>query len=93
MNLSYCRDWQSSRGQPQSRVPRAPPVILPLASEGGCQLTMMVRGLPSLLTTVTSLGGEVGTGTQTQSVSDGCPVTPEERSPQGPGFSSDVKHN
>lgn len=37
------------------------PVILPLASEGGCQFTIMVLGFPSLLTTVTSLGGEVGT--------------------------------
>lgn len=37
-------------------------MILPLASEGGCQLTMMVRGRPSLLTTVTSLGAELGTG-------------------------------
>lgn len=36
------------------------PVILPLASEGGCQLTMMVRGRPSLLTTVTSFGAELG---------------------------------
>ena len=37
------------------------PVIFPLASEGGCQLTMMVRGLFSLLTTVTSFGEELGT--------------------------------
>ena len=37
------------------------PVILPLASEGGCQFTMMVLGLVSLLTTVTSLGEELGT--------------------------------
>lgn len=36
-------------------------MILPLASEGGCQLTMMVRGLFSLLTTVTSFGEELGT--------------------------------
>lgn len=40
---------------------RDSPVILPLASEGGCQLTMMVRGLFSLLTTVTSFGEELGT--------------------------------
>ncbi len=38
------------------------PVIFPLASEGGCQLMMIVRGRPSLLTTVTSLGAELGTG-------------------------------
>ena len=37
------------------------PVILPLASEGGCQFTMMVLGFVSLLTTVTSLGEELGT--------------------------------
>lgn len=37
------------------------PVILPLASDGGCQLMLMVRGRPSLLTTVTSLGADVGT--------------------------------
>ena len=36
-------------------------MIFPLASEGGCQLTMMVRGLFSLLTTVTSFGEELGT--------------------------------
>lgn len=38
-------------------------MIFPLASEGGCQLMMMVRGLFSLLTTVTSLGEELGTET------------------------------
>lgn len=37
------------------------PVILPLASDGGCQLMLMDRGRPSLLTTVTSLGADVGT--------------------------------
>lgn len=37
-------------------------MILPLASEGGCQLMMIVRARPSLLTTVTSLGAELGTG-------------------------------
>lgn len=36
-------------------------MILPLASDGGCQLMLMVRGRPSLLTTVTSLGADVGT--------------------------------
>lgn len=36
-------------------------MIFPLASDGGCQLTMMVRGLFSLLTTVTSFGEELGT--------------------------------
>lgn len=36
-------------------------MILPLASDGGCQLMLTVRGRPSLLTTVTSLGADVGT--------------------------------
>jgi len=45
-------------------------VILPLASEGGCQLTMMVRGRPSLLTTVTSLGAELGAGEKDKIIQD-----------------------
>lgn len=36
------------------------PVIFPLASNGGCQLTMTARGFPSRVMTVKSLGAEVG---------------------------------
>lgn len=36
------------------------PVIFPLASKGGCQLTMTARGFPSRVMTVKSLGAEVG---------------------------------
>lgn len=60
--------WNASAGWEQG-TERHPyqdlsPVILPLASEGGCQFTIMVLGFPSLLTTVTSFGGEVGTTKQ-----------------------------
>lgn len=36
------------------------PVILPLASIGGCQLIRIARGRPSRLITVKSLGEELG---------------------------------
>lgn len=36
------------------------PVMRPLASIGGCQLIKMVRGRPSRLMTVKSLGAELG---------------------------------
>ena len=36
------------------------PIIRPLASIGGCQLIKMVRGRPSRLITVKSLGAELG---------------------------------
>lgn len=36
------------------------PVIFPLASRGGCQLTMTARGFPSRVITVRSLGADVG---------------------------------
>lgn len=44
------------------------PVIFPLASKGGCQLTMTPRGFPSRVMTVRSLGAEVGAarGTETR---------------------------
>lgn len=52
---------RKKRGSFQKAHKKPAPVILPLASDGGCQFTIMVRGFPSLLTTVTSFGGEVGT--------------------------------
>lgn len=47
---------------------RCLPVIFPLASKGGCQLTMTARGFPSRVMTVRSLGAEVGAagGTETR---------------------------
>lgn len=61
-SVSYDPD-KRGRCHCQMSPGRHSPVIFPLASEGGCQLMMMVRGLFSLLTTVTSLGEELGTET------------------------------
>lgn len=55
-------NYYRSRNYSTSQENDSSPVIFPLASDGGCQFTIMVRGFPSLLTTVTSLGGEDGTG-------------------------------
>lgn len=53
----------SSKGQGGARLGKEAgclPVIFPLASKGGCQLTMTARGFPSRVMTVKSLGAEVG---------------------------------
>lgn len=42
------------------------PVIFPLASKGGCQLTMTARGFPSRVMTVRSFGAEVGAARQSR---------------------------
>lgn len=49
-------------------------MIRPLASMGGCQLIKIVRGRPSRLITVRSLGAELGAFNDTQTLLNSCRI-------------------